>query len=241
MRLGLLAALGLACGCANPYIWVPTERSNSKLAESGLPAANYAVPTVAPRGSVEVGTLGTKHMPQLGDRKAVVVRMIVTNNGDVPWKVDVRNQMLTFATGLRVAPDLAYASKLEPPPELTVPPRDRVSIDLLYVVPSGGKPLEHFELAWSVDMQREVSSDRTDFRRVNTEPPVWAWGYGTDFAAYGYYPPPWYYPAPFYSYGIGFGPYIAGPVIPRVPTPPKPRLEPNPVYVPPQPPESTGH
>src|SRR5207253_1539327 len=80
-----------------------------------------------------------------GRRRELVLRVMVTNNSDEPWQVDVRRQVVTFETGETRGPDMVYASQQGGAPYLAVPARQRVSIDLLYSVPEPAKRLPHFE------------------------------------------------------------------------------------------------
>jgi hypothetical protein len=189
LRYVLLVALA---GCAEA-IWVPTQNATAQLPESGLPAAVYPMPPGAPPGSVQIGTLGVQKIKQPVERKELVIRMLVTNNSDEAFRVDVRTQKLLFQNGQEMTPELAYASRQSQQPVIEVPARDRVSIDLLYAVPDS--KLGHFELSWNVQTPRQVISNRTDFRKQYLEPLY--------YADYYYAPPPYYWGSPFFAWGWG--------------------------------------
>ena len=210
----VLASLALLAGCAEvQHVWVPTQQATAQLPESGLPAAYYQTPAGAPPGSVTIGSLGVRKVQTTaGSERAIVMRMIVMNNSDQPWRVDPRQQMLTFTDGYTEPPSAAYGSVPANVQVVDVPPRQKATIDLLYAVPAGPHHLGDLELAWSVATPAVAVSNRTPFRREDIEPSEYAYGY--DYAPYYgdyYYPPPYFYPSPFFSFGLGFGGPILAP------------------------------
>jgi hypothetical protein len=204
-RIGFAA---LACaGCAAQHVYIPAQHATATLPDTGTPAALYSVPPGLPRGEVTVGALGTRkvadsHQHELG------VRMIVKNNSDQPWRVDVRQQRIAMPDGSQLAPGYVLGVP-ENNPLLDIAPRGEANIDLIYAV-GDAKPAT-FQLLWSVATPGEYVTQRTDFRRETVEP---AYAYGPPLYD-GYFYAPFYYSYPSYPY-VGFGstivtrgPYIA--------------------------------
>ena len=222
IALGVAAAA--VAGCMQ-HVFVPTENATARLPDSGLPAAYYEIPAGAPRGSVQVATLGTRKLKEqaAGDeeRKVLLVRLVVTNNSDETWRFDPRRQVLTFATGPQATPSYVYGTRSTATAPFDIPARGRDTFDLAYDIPREGKPLDHVELAWAVDLPDQVASNRSDFRREEVEPPSYYAGpyYMSDF----YGPPAWYYPYPW----VGGGPAV----IVREPVPGPARVPPSPPHM----------
>jgi hypothetical protein len=219
--LALAIALAALAGCATTYpVWVPTQHATTQLPDTGAPAATYSMPAGAPSGNVQVASLGVQRIKDGAERKQLVVRMVVTNNSDQTWRVDPKQQVVTFADGQQRQPDLAFSSQQAASQTLEVAAGQHQSIDLLYDVPQAKHGLDHYQLAWSVDTTAQVVSDRTSFQRQEVKQEADGsyasyygdygdYGYYGDYYGYGdyYYPPPYFYPYPFYSFGFG-GPFF---------------------------------
>jgi hypothetical protein len=191
-----LALAGLSGCIESRYYYRPTEHATAHLADSGLPAALYQVPADRPQGEVKLATLGVHELED--DRGShLVVRMIVTNNSDAPWRIDLSQLVATFPDGERRLPERAWGPDQLSAPEVWVPARQERSLDLIYRVPEDLK-LKYFQLAWAVATPSRLVTQRTNFRREEPEPAYYG-GYGF----YGYGP---YYP--FYPYGYWFGPTV---------------------------------
>jgi hypothetical protein len=211
--LPLLASLALALSACIPtyHVWIPTERATARLPDTGQPASFYEMPAGAPPGDVQVATLGVRRVKNGGDTQHLALRMIVDNNSDQDWQLDVREQVLTLSDGERRQPRYAWGAPQPGSPLVTVPARQKVSLDLLYPVPSLKGFLAEFELAWAVRTPAQLVTNRTPFRQEDIQPGAYAWGpygYGWDY----YYPPPFYYPSPFFSLGFAT-PILFSPVL----------------------------
>jgi hypothetical protein len=195
-----LAVAGVA-GCGTTHVYLPTEHATATLAESGMPAANYQVPPGAPRGEVKVATLGLQKMKGTEERN-LVVRMVVTNNSNEPWQVDVRQQRIFLPNGHEQGPQQAFGVP-QGSPFVVVPARQQRSVDLTYAV--GRDKPQSYALRWALTTPNEWVTNRTAFRRTQ----IGFYGYGPPLYG-GYFYAPFYYTYPtFPYYGFGFGPVAA--------------------------------
>lgn len=209
--LAIAAAALAGAGCESAYVYQPTEHATAQLADSGLPAARYDIPVGNPQGVVTVGTLGVHHLENTIGRH-VAVRMIVRDNSDAPWSVDVQQQRVRFANGVVAAP--AYVYGVDAGSSVTtIPARGERSFDLLFPVPADLKVVD-YQLLWSVATPQQLVTERTPFRREAIDyGPAYAYYDGLYGAPYwyGYSAVPWigpgvvvgpgYYPSHHYYYG----------------------------------------
>jgi hypothetical protein len=213
--------LALACaasGCGTRYLYQPSEHATAFMADTGLPAALYQVPTGNPQGEVKIASLGvrsTDHPPG----RFLVLRMVVSNNSDSAWFLDAGAQHVRLADGITRPPTVIYTDEPGAGPQTPIPPRAQRSFDLLFAI-GESKEAKHFELAWSVVTPGTRVSERTSFRREEIMP-AYAY-YGYPYGYWGYYDYQFYNPFFFYPSGFGFGlgptvlvgPRVAGPTVP---------------------------
>jgi hypothetical protein len=213
--LGAAAAvltLALA-GCERDYMYAPTVATTS--AVSGRPASYYEVPPEAPRGYVQVTTLGFADIQRQGTSgseeraRAIRLRMVVANNSDKPWHIDTREQLLSLPNFGESRPALAISSAATAP-AIEIPAGGKREIELFYPLPAfmdSAKELPAFDTIWKVQTDTRLVTDRTPFERLELESP-YSYGYGYAYGygyGYGWGMPYWY--DPFYSRTAFYGVY----------------------------------
>ena len=201
--LGVLAAeLG---GCDRSYVYQPTVATTSAIA--GRPASYYAIPPEAPRGSVQLVTLGFADIQPQGAKdkssvRAIHMRMVVANNSQAVWTVDTREQMLSLPQRGSSRP--AYAAYDEGQgPLVVVQPSGKRTIDLFYPLPANmddAEELPAFDTVWKVETDARVVTERTPFERLEVVP---------QYVYEDYYWGPGYYYDPYYPRGAFVGVYVA--------------------------------
>jgi hypothetical protein len=201
-RLALAVAAALAIGgCAGSSLYVPTAHVEAVLPHRALPAAAYRVPTVDPRGEVRLAAPALKRIAR--GKRRLYTRFVVVNRSDRPWRLAAARQELVLPSGRRVAgrisPVAARTSE-----QLVVPPHGQGSIDLAFDV--DGRLPKSFQLAWTVDTDRQPVSRRTTFRRAGVEP---TFASGPPYIQGYYWSPIWLAP-PYYG-AFGFPPVTVRP------------------------------
>lgn len=200
---GVLLPVAALAGCAGDYYYRPTEHATAQLASSGLPAALYQVPADRPQGEVKIASLGVRKTEGEIDRQ-LIVRLIVTNNSEQPWSVDLRQQTAIFPDGQQRAPNFVYGGMASSSPLVTIPPRQQGAFDILFPVPDETST-KTFQLAWSVTTSGGLASGRTSFRREAVPPSYAVAGPDSYYYGYGPYADFYYPPVGFYPYPFGFG------------------------------------
>ncbi len=134
----LVSSIAMA-SCSPGFFYRPADNATATM--KGRVAADYQIPPNAPRGDVRLASLGIGKISMSGSpnqkQKAVHVRMIVTDNSQTPWTMDMRQQAIALPDGQQLAP--AYVSTHEGQNGLssvTVPARGKRIIDLFYGLPA---------------------------------------------------------------------------------------------------------
>jgi hypothetical protein len=157
--LGLSMLAATTAGCAfETYEHEPAYPAQ----EAGPPVAIYPVPPGAPRGSVNVMSLGIERLPvPAGQPDSFLhVRIAAENTGDdVPWLLDPNDQVLT-APGQSAAPSFAEGSAGGPVVRLAKGARGY--LDVFYPAP----PVNQVTLAWKLHRGNEVVPGSTALDRV---------------------------------------------------------------------------
>jgi hypothetical protein len=188
---GVLAAIALAAGCAESYVYRP---EGATTISHGRPVTRIAIPRERPTGEIRLEALGMSRL-ETGGRSfdALHLRMRVANDSDTTmWRLDTRDQLLEIPGEGRSRPIFANSDR-QAMPIVMIPQRERRVIDLFYPLPSTVRDpdqLQEFELQWRVQTSQRVVAERTAFDRISTEPEY----SGTFYAGWGPY---WWYD-PFY-------------------------------------------
>ncbi len=227
-RLVALAALASALVACDPitYEYVPVTYPTSGTIAEVLPksggdqsAADFMIPAGSPRGDLRVASYG---LVDLGPQNktderasAIHVRMTLTNDSDVQWTLDVREQRIELgAHGTSVAA-FASADPGSEPPLVTVEPKKRRIVDLFFPLPTilqKQEDLPAFETLWRVHTGETVADGRASFDKIAVQPPAVAasYDYGPDY----YWGPPYWYNPYYISYGFDgafvFSPFYFG-------------------------------
>ncbi len=192
----LLMAISLIAGCGETghYIYTP-ETANSF--SNSLPASKTPIPQEQPQGSVEVKSYGISHLQQLGNAPVLVVRMIVTNDGDAtPWQVDTREQYVSIP-GEGRSRAMYARSDVRSLPIVQVAQRSSHVFDLYFPLPGSidrASQLPRFDLQWQVQTATRMVASSTTFDRLRREPERYAYDPWWPYAGFGPY---WWYD-PFY-------------------------------------------
>jgi hypothetical protein len=162
--------------CSPAFIYRPADNATATM--TGRVAADYQIPPNAPRGDLRLASFGMGKIPMSGspnqNQKAIHVRMIVTDNSQTPWTMDMRQQAIALPDGQQLAP--AYVSTHEGQkglPSVTVPARGKRIIDIFYGLPPNIQPasqLSSFSVVWHVNMPQQQVTERTRFDRMRVEP-----------------------------------------------------------------------
>lgn len=172
----IVLALVAFGGCATPdYIYRPTTLANAQIA--GRVAADYPVPPEAPQGDVRIATFGLMHIrpthatpapPPNAYIVALHVRMILANNGSVPWTLDTREQH-AIMQGLGESRAAYVALPAGSPPVVIVAPNEKRTVDLFFPLPRAiaePKKLPEFDVLWQVQVGPRRVVERTPFERL---------------------------------------------------------------------------
>jgi hypothetical protein len=206
----LIVACGLAMAACGPtYVYQPAANATATM--KGRVAADYKIPSTAPQGDVRLASFGMSKITPSNNpdqrEKAVHVRMIVNDNGQAPWTLDTRQQVIVLPDGQQVAPALVTTREgLSGLPSVTVPAGGKRIIDLFYPLPANmqsASQVPEFDVVWHVDTPQQQVTERTPFERLRVDPEV-AYGYGPEWGVGdGGWGGPWY-GAGYYGYGGGF-------------------------------------
>jgi hypothetical protein len=196
IRTLAFAAL-LALGGCSPEWYALDPAIGGTALVAGRPAAYYPVPTTAPRGGVQVVSLGSTQiqLPE-GPKIPVLQVRLVIDNHDVPWTIDTREQYGSIPGEGTSRPALV-AADADGAPILTILPGGQRTIDLYFPLPSGMNDVDdiaHFDLDWRVDTGREVVAQRTPFDRVRIVQgpgPAYPPQTGTGLGPFYWYDPFW--------------------------------------------------
>ncbi len=187
MRITLVVALGTivtACAASPRYAYRPTPQSAREDAPGdldGLAAAGYPVPHGAPRGDVEVATVGVTTARLADGRvvRALEVRMVVHNASREVWIVDGNDQRATIDGARQLEPAMVRCDG-DTMPEVVLMPDDARTIDLYYELPArvaDARTIPSVRVEWRVGTPSGVvARETTGFERhelpPEPEPPV---------------------------------------------------------------------
>lgn len=231
-RKVFVAALLLAgCGGAS-YLYRPTALVTAT--EAGRPASRHLIPPEAPRGEVIVSSSGLTELQVTPRRTArfVHARLVVSNhNAEGAWRLEPGRQLLVLPDGTQAPP--TYVNSNVAPGPITVPPGQKVVVDLYYAAPPGyarEDRLPTFDLRWFVDTPAREVAERTVFERLEVVPaPPPAHVHGTLALGWGpiwWADPFWYHPRPYAWWGPRYviveRPRVGPPPRRRVAAPPAP-------------------
>ncbi len=189
LRPGIVLCALLA-GCASRYEYVPTTNATADM--QGRVAAEYPLPPNAPHGNLWICSYGFTDVTPQGaptsqNLRALHLRVVVANNGTVPWTFDTREQRVDLRGRGPVAPAFASTSPGASPPLVTVEPNSERVIDLFFLVPPDlqhAEQVPQFDALWRVSTDSGVIAERTPFERLTVEPDEGyydRWDYGPDY------------------------------------------------------------
>jgi hypothetical protein len=171
----LMSSIAMA-SCSPGFFYRPADNATATM--TGRVAADYQIPANAPRGDVRLASFGIGKISMSGSpnqkQKAVHVRMIVTDNSQTPWTMDMRQQAIALPDGQQLTP--AHVSTHEGQnglPSVTVPARGKRIIDLFYGLPANiqsASQLPSFSVVWHVNMPQQQLTERTRFDRMPVAP-----------------------------------------------------------------------
>jgi hypothetical protein len=215
----ILFTSSLLVACApKEYVYQPVSNLQADVV-AGRPAADYAVPGAAPRGTARIASFGFADIKPAGASdesalRALHLRMIVANDSDQTWRVDTRAQGLILANDGESRAAYATADGTgTPPPIVTVAPKAKRTIDLFFPLPSTMQQAEQlpaFDAVWSVQTDKEIVTRRTAFERLVIEPRAYE---VTGGASSPYWYDPLYPSATFYGVVTLPPPYVHRPVV----------------------------
>jgi hypothetical protein len=182
-------------------------------------AADFMIPSDAPRGDLRVASYGLVDIgPQNKTEErasAIHVRMTLTNDSDVQWTLDVREQRIELGSYGTSVSAFASADPGSEPPLVTVAPKKRRIVDLFFPLPTALQKqdeLPAFETLWRVHTGETIAEGRASFDKIAVRPPAVAaaYDYGPDY----YWGPPYWYNPYYVDYGfVGgfvFSPFYFG-------------------------------
>jgi hypothetical protein len=213
---------------------MPTE--NVTATTEGYPTARYTVPPETPRGTAYVTSFGivSADVARTGHPTPLLqVRLSVSNDsGTAPWSIDTRDQLLEVPGAGRLRAAMMNSDQ-QTGAILTVPPGQKRTLDLYYMLPPNIASAEtlprSFDLLWRVQTPERVVAQRTPFTKERVEPaasPAYAdvalgvgwgpyWWYNPLYPTLAFYPPPLVLHSPYYHGYPGFrgypGPVHVGP------------------------------
>jgi hypothetical protein len=201
----ILACSFAVASCASDYVYRPAANATATI--KGRVAADYPVPPASPQGDVRLASFGMSEIssggPTRQNQKAVHLRMIVADNGQTPWTMDTRQQVLALADGQQLAPGYVTTHEGQAGlPSVTVPAGGKRIIDLFYPLPptmQSASKVPDFDVVWHIDTPQQQVTERTPFDRIQIVPaaghrcgPEWGgwqdcWGgpfYGPTYPGY---------------------------------------------------------
>lgn len=206
-RVVAYAVLLLLGGCGHNYIYVPTTNATADV--RGRVAADYAIPPQNPQGDVRLAPFGLTDVssPSHPNEKfrAIHLRAVIANDGSTQWTFDTSEQRLDLEGHGPIAPAFASANAGSPPPNVTIPPNGKRTVDLFFLLPPNlqhASEIPEFDALWRVNTNPTVVARRTPFERLIIVPDYYDYDEGWDWG--------WDY-GPGYYWG---GPYWVNPVFP---------------------------
>jgi hypothetical protein len=196
-KVSMIVCSLVMASCTPSYVYRPTANATATM--KGRVAADYPIPPTAPQGDVRLASFGISKISPSGatqenanqSRRAIHVRMSVTDNSQTPWTMDTRQQLVALPDGHQLAP--AYVSTHEGQaglPSVTVPAGGKRIVDLFYPLPpdmQSASQMPEFDVVWHVDTPQQQVTERTPFDRLQVktgsdpEWGVWDDGWGGPF------------------------------------------------------------
>jgi len=221
-RILACAALAVGVGgCAPTYVYQPAQNATAQM--HGRLAADYEIPASHPEGDVRLASFGISDVSPEGSpnlkQRAIHVRLVVANNGGQYWSLDAREQRIDLPGAGQMSP--AYVGSGQPEtglPMISIAPGGKRTLDLFYPLPAtlqSAKQIPEFDLLWKINTGTQIVAERTPFDRLKIEP-VYAYGYGWDYAPYAWGGPYWF--DPWYPAGVLGPEFTVGSVVVGRPT-----------------------
>jgi hypothetical protein len=189
--LAVVLVLLAAIGCAEDrYFYVPSALEERVDQQSG--AAYYPVPANTPKGNARVQSMGIVDLEARDSGRkttALHLRLSVSNQDQVPWSVNVQEQIVNFPNQGGAEPILANSDSNRLP-VITVQPHELRTVDLYYPLPPGAKDagqIPEFDFRWQVHVGHELVARTTGFARWKMPDyyaypypydPYWSFGWG---------------------------------------------------------------
>lgn len=173
------ATLVGGCELAPEHYFAPEAATVTR---SGLPTEVRAIPDDAPRGTIEVATLGITDTDR--GQKALHARIAVTNDADdAPWTMNAQDQLLEIP-GVGEARPFAANAHAATLPRLAIRRNAREVVDLYYPLPPSmhaNDELTEFDVVWKVDTPARPLMGRTHVERLVADdhaptPAIVSWG-----------------------------------------------------------------
>jgi hypothetical protein len=170
----LLGALGLACSSHSAYI--PEQSVKGTL--DGRTAASYPLPAASnSQGDLRIASYGISELDRKGDddAKAVHLRYAVSNHGNRPITLDLREQRIQLPDGRQITAAYASSSGQAMEPTVGVHPGTSRSVDLYFPLPPDlfdAKEPPSFDVVWRMHVDAQTISQITPFDKVTVDPAV---------------------------------------------------------------------
>jgi hypothetical protein len=170
--VSILAVALAMCACGTRYAYAPVTTTSAEVV--GNPAADYPFPPEAPRGDVRLATLG---LVDVGDSKAIRLRMILTNRGSEPWLLDKSEQQLAVVASEdgKKRTEIVHALTQVAGARVEVPPQQTETVDLFFPLPrdaSDPSEVPAFDAIWTVRVGARAIATRTPFERWTVSLPA---------------------------------------------------------------------
>lgn len=209
--LGLVLPLAVAAGCAHATTYHPTP---------GAPPPTFPIPREAPKGEVQVISLGGERLsPSEGGAALYLHLRLVAQNqtDDTPWTINVMDQVAIYDGLGRVGVAFAETTPPSNPPGVQLARGQRSQVDLYFPLPDEGDPGRVY-LEWKILRGKEPVTAQAAFDRTSGRiPPSPSYAYGYDYARVHvgvglgwWWHPFWGYGAwgyPYYGYGYPYWGY----------------------------------
>jgi hypothetical protein len=198
------SALLAAAGCASEYTYQPA--TNATATVKGHVAAYYPLPdAVHPQGDARVASFGIAKIKRADESqlRTLHLRVVVSNNSQQPWQLDVNQQRVQLKGGATLSPAFAQSDGQDVP-DVHITPGGKRTVDLFFALPEDqarASRIPEFDAIWRVETGTQPVVQRTPFDRLVVEPA---------YASTGWYGPGWWGPYGWYDPFWGPG-YIGAP------------------------------
>ena len=166
----LLVAMSVGVtACASQSTYIPEERATATL--GGRTAASYQLPSEGnEQGHVRVASYGTAKVKGDGSKRAIHLRLAISDSGAEPVVLNTTQQRLQLPNGRQLAPSHAVATS-GTLPMLTIQPGTTETVDLYFDVPESSVP-GRFDVIWRLRLGDQDVSRITPFDKVDIDPAV---------------------------------------------------------------------